>query len=1188
MKIKSIFTFLFLLIFLPGISYGEILWWWSILQPWINKKNIAGIESLEINDLFSGAWTYSLPFSFPKGPKAIKPEISLGYNSYSTDAFTPYGYAWNMGIPKIARNPKKGITDVYTNNDFVASWEELIPDQTNETLYTSKYLNNLNKYYFENNTWRIIDTKGNTNYYGTTADSKLSDPEDTSKTYSWNLVKKVDNRWNEIVYNYFKDNNQVYLDTITYAWGLYEIKFNYVDKQASLSSYRTQFEVKTSKLLSNIVFKTNNTEIKRYEFSYDNVNTVFSHLTSVEEKSGTIVKSKHQFVYGTGKDTHLLKHITDNKWLQVGFEYKPSVFYKDNEWNNLNPSLPFNLKTLHKISYLDTTTGVNNQETFEYAWGAFYFDPSDLYGREYAWFARVTKTDIAWKKEIYYFHQWANSIDNPELWEFEDHISKKWKIFRKEIYDGANIFKSEITKWTTELSGDKWRALKDREVKSLISDTGTTSSAIEFEYDAYSNVTEKTEYGEVSLLNQKWDFTDIEQDKKTTQFSYAKNETGNLYGFTKSHELYDFNNVLASKKEILYDNLNTWNISFGDITSIKTYDTPTTFSEEKREYNGKGLFTKTMNPRGYETNYEYDTYGIYPVSITNAKSFLESFEYDYTTGKPSKKVSINGLETLLEYDSFWRLTSQKVKTDGEYTTKQVNYDDTSAPNSVHTTLYFYTTQTDTQDIIVYKGWFWNTIQAKKSYKDQYITTKSEYDSRGNRLYTTYPTFESNSNYSVLNKATEFWDSYTYDVLNRVKQISNTSGDIVYTYHNLDFTITNQAGVATNYEYNIFGNLVRVVEAPPWSPSIEGESWAVARQGEWWETNYSYNALGQLTKLVDAEKNERSIVYDISGKRREIEDLHSTSDTIFWSRKYEYDKNGNITKYTTLSGDDILYSYDELDRVTWESFGSESTSYTYDVWTNAKGLLSNYSKWGYSENYDYDVFWNIISETKTYWTEDYSYSYTYGLAWQKLSDTYPDNKTTSYTYENGIPEWVNYDGIDLIESVVYNSALKITDLSYANNAVTKNVYDYEQGYKLTNKWLLSWEEQYGLTSYTFDNVWNIIHLKEQGTIEGFEKDVTYSYDDLNRLTSADYLWWDNITYGYSALWNILNNSRVWDYEYTDNGTNNPHAVTALTPTLSLEGEGEEQERIEYKYDTNGNVRSDEKWSYTYNAKDELTQ
>jgi hypothetical protein len=54
---------------------------------------------------------------------------------------------------------------------------------------------------------------------------------------------------------------------------------------------------------------------------------------------------------------------------------------------------------------------------------------------------------------------------------------------------------------------------------------------------------------------------------------------------------------LASKKEILYDNLNAGNVNFGDITSIKTYYTPTTFSEEKRQYNTKGLLAKTINPR---------------------------------------------------------------------------------------------------------------------------------------------------------------------------------------------------------------------------------------------------------------------------------------------------------------------------------------------------------------------------------------------------------------------------------------------------------------------------------------------------------------------------------------------------------------------------------------------------------------
>ena len=81
-------------------------------------------------------------------------------------------------------------------------------------------------------------------------------------------------------------------------------------------------------------------------------------------------------------------------------------------------------------------------------------------------------------------------------------------------------------------------------------------------------------------------------------------------------------------------------------------------------------------------------------------------------------------------------------------------------------------------------------------------------------------------------------------------------------------------------YDIFGNLVGVVEAPPWSPSIEGESWAIARQGEWWETKYEYNTLWQLIKIVDAEGNERNIVYDISGKRLEIEDLHTIGDINF--------------------------------------------------------------------------------------------------------------------------------------------------------------------------------------------------------------------------------------------------------------------------------------------------------------------
>ena len=149
MKIRRFFILLLLVLLLPQWVFWTEVWQETIVQSWINKKNVSGIENLEVNDLFSWAGTYSIPFVFPKGPKGIKPELFLGYNSYSTDAFTQYGYAWNLNIPRINRNPKKGIANMYQNNDFIVNGEELIQDQNNKVFYISKYLNNLNKYYLK-------------------------------------------------------------------------------------------------------------------------------------------------------------------------------------------------------------------------------------------------------------------------------------------------------------------------------------------------------------------------------------------------------------------------------------------------------------------------------------------------------------------------------------------------------------------------------------------------------------------------------------------------------------------------------------------------------------------------------------------------------------------------------------------------------------------------------------------------------------------------------------------------------------------------------------------------------------------------------------------------------------------------------------------------------------------------------
>lgn len=101
-----------------------------------------------------------------------------------------------------------------------------------------------------------------------------------------------------------------------------------------------------------------------------------------------------------------------------------------------------------------------------------------------------------------------------------------------------------------------------------------------------------------------------------------------MYGFLKSESTYDSANILTGKKEMAYDNEKE-SVMYGEPMSIKTYTSENTALEEKREYNGQGQMVKSINPRGYATQYLYDSYGIYPVSVVNAKGQEEQYVYDY-------------------------------------------------------------------------------------------------------------------------------------------------------------------------------------------------------------------------------------------------------------------------------------------------------------------------------------------------------------------------------------------------------------------------------------------------------------------------------------------------------------------------------------------------------------------------------
>lgn len=1133
----------------PGYNF------WTNISIW--GKNTLWIDWENVHDLFSGAWVYNVPLNFPKWPKNITVDIGLSYNSYSSNAFTPYGYAWNMNIPVIQRSSKRWVADMYKHNDFSIFWEDLVLVDISQWLYKSKKVSDRSLYYFQNGQWKVIDERGNTYFYGIYENSKLFDPSDENKVYAWYLSKIVDLRGNQLLYSYFKDHNQVYIDEISYANGLYKIDFNYLSKTRSLSSYKASFEVKTTKLLQDIRFIADNQEVKKYTLDYDDTTHVFSHLVSIEESNEDEIFQKYHFTYGTGANNHLLTSISRNTGLRINFSYKPSVFYADENGKKLNPDLPFNMKTLHEIRYKDAVSWNELIEKYEYANGAFYFDSQDLYGRQYAGFGKVTKTDSLWEKEVSYFHQWANSLNFPELGEYEDHISKKWEIYRHEIYDSqGEKVKTSITKWENHDIGGRWKVLKTSQLIHLSEWSEEVAHATGYEYDALWFLTKEIYHGRVSLDSGAGDFTDIWSDTFSQTYSYAQNIDKNLFGFISSKAVYDEAENLVSKVEWLYDKQDLWIVSFGDMTLQKAYIDAQNYIEDSYNYDARWLLISQIDGEGNETRYTYDTYGIYPSSITNPKGFQIWYTYDYNVWKISEISDYNGGKIRYGYDAIWRIISEKFDNGENVFTKNTwSHNSTELPNSSNQTVYFDTQGNQYQEIYAYLDASGNIKQTKRSFENTYITQSNTYDMKGNKTYSSYPYYDDTVAYNMPSVSLEAWKVMEYDSLNRLIKITDVSWDVTYNYGNLDFTLTNQLGNSHDYNYDVFWNLISVTEP--------GNN----------VTQYNYNSLGLLTKISDAADNTRTIEYDFLWRKIAIDDLHSPDDTQFGTRYYSYDNLGNILKYTTLEWENIMYEYDSLGRVIKTSLpDGENITYSYDSGIYGKWLLSGILRQWYSEEYDYDIFWNKTSFTSSYWSKAYTLQYNYNLAWQEISITYPDDKTLEYSYNSWVLKNAIYDGNELLSHVEYNPVGRIVSMDYANGAKVRNVYDNEHGYRLNRKWVLLWENQYGLTDYLYDAVGNIVTLTENGSIPAFKKEVNYNYDSLNRLLQAEYVWDSVIAYTYDTVGNILSQTWKGNYNYQDTGYSNPHAVTSIwTDTFS--------------YDRNGNVISDKNGNYSFNSLDE---
>jgi YD repeat-containing protein len=301
-------------------------------------------------DESSGAFTYSYPFSLPKGKMGLEPAISLSYNSQSSEN-SVVGYGWNLALPSIERSAKKGVDKIYTNNDFLSTLggELVLKSGTTNTYIQKIDDGSYQEYTLSNNTWTLRDRSGNTYLFGLDSDSKLFDIKNTSKNSKWYLSEMRDVFGNRVKYIYEKKDNFIYPKEIQYTLdksGSYsnKIVFERETRLDTEKSYKTQFLVELREKIKTIRAYSDNVEVAKIELAYTTgQNGSRSLLSAIKESRvgtegqwSTIPETKFEYTKGENISSNLTWQQSQQNSIRIDYTGDAKIDVLNTNFNGQN------------------------------------------------------------------------------------------------------------------------------------------------------------------------------------------------------------------------------------------------------------------------------------------------------------------------------------------------------------------------------------------------------------------------------------------------------------------------------------------------------------------------------------------------------------------------------------------------------------------------------------------------------------------------------------------------------------------------------------------------------------------------------------------------------------------------------------------------------------------------------------
>jgi len=513
-----------------------------------------------------------------------------------------------------------------------------------------------------------------------------------------------------------------------------------------------------------------------------------------------------------------------------------------------------------------------------------------------------------------------------------------------------------------------------------------------------------------------------------------------------------------------------------------------------------------------------------------------------TSIQQPKGVAGSGYDILYTYDVLGRLTKKEfplLSGQSQRSYMEAVYDDTNRKTTIIDTLRHYIVQEyDKLGRLTSTKWYTGTygsgtLYATASYTYRYDNLIATVTDPGSDVYSY--TYDFLGRYTQITYPGSISVSYSYDDTNNKVTFTNARGydriswyDWLNRLTKMEEEYATDTFAVTTYQYNEFGQLTSFTDAENHATSFTYASLFGLTKKTYPDSEYeeqTYDNVGNVASFTDCNGNDVTYTYDAMNRLTQIEyEDQSTVD-------FTYDLNSNRIKMeddAPDTNDYVEYTYDHWNRVTSGtrhiSQSTYAVSYEYDV-------ASRLTKLTYPDNmqilYFYDDL-NRITEIKRY--VDGSNDEIL------LDNTQYDTESflTQFDYGNDLQATFSYDSRDRLSTIdVKDGPTSYLDLDYTydnGSNITQLVngwrdtsstwhsdtesYSYDGLDRLTSASCTSWSH-----TYSYDKVGN-------RTAKG---SVTYTLNSVNEITALS----DGTSFTYNSNGNRTQKTKgtdTWDYTY----------------------------------------------------------